>query len=146
MITGIAHVTIVVDDCAKALEFYTKKMGFVKRHDQMVDDFRWVTVSPADAEYPQIVLHQPTIGSYGSKEEVDAMLDLVGANAPMTLIADDCKKTFQELSKKGVVFSQEPTQQDWGVEAVFEDLYGNPFFLLEPAEQEDDGVDEEDDE
>jgi catechol 2,3-dioxygenase-like lactoylglutathione lyase family enzyme len=138
MITGIAHVTVVVEDCEQALDFYTKKMGFVKRDDQMVDDFRWLTVSPAGAEYPQIVLHQPTLGSYGSQEEVDEMLALVGANPPVTLLADDCKRTFRELSKRGVPFSQEPEERDWGIEAVFEDLYGNPFFLLEPTANADD--------
>lgn len=132
MITSISHITIVVEDADEALEFYVDKLGFVKRDDHMMGEFRWLTISPEGQEYPQLVLYEPNSVACESDEELDDMFNLVGAQPPITLVVDDLQQTYTTLTAKGVKFVEEPVEQPWGKEAALEDLYGNPIFLLEP--------------
>ncbi|MFI5341014.1 MAG: VOC family protein [Candidatus Methylomirabilales bacterium] len=122
MIKRLTHVTIMVRDQDEALDWYTRKLGFKKVHDERgtIPGLRWPTIAPAGQESPEIVLLKAQDG------------DAVGRGAMWVLEADDCRKTYEELRARGVTFRSAPEDAPWGVSAVFEDLYGNQFNLVEP--------------
>ena len=123
----IGHVTLLVKDFEEALGFYVDKLGFVKRQDtKFWGDMRWVTVSPKDQTALEL-----TFVLADTDEKRAALGKQAGDHAFMTLETDDCKRDFEALKAKGVKFYDEPTEQAWGVEVVFEDLYGNLFDLVQ---------------
>lgn len=132
MITRIAHVTIVVRDQEEALRFYTEKLGFEKRDDQRMGEFRWLTVGPAQQPDLAVVLHRPAPPMH-TPEEAEAILAKVGDNPMWVLASDDCHGDYERLRGNGVKFVSVPESKPWGISAVFEDLYGNRFNLLQPT-------------
>lgn len=132
MISQFTHSTIWVLDQAAAKEFYTSKLGFVVRDEVKTDFFSWLTVSPPDQPDVRLVLMEP--GSPAHDPETEKQLrDLLakGALGGGVFGTDDCRKTFEELSAAGVVFTQEPAERPYGVEAVFRDDSGNWFSLTQ---------------
>jgi catechol 2,3-dioxygenase-like lactoylglutathione lyase family enzyme len=123
----IGHVTLLVKDYDEAIEFYVGKLGFEKRQDAVFwENNRWVTVSPKDQ--PDFEL---TFVLADTETKQKALGKQAGDHVFMTLQTDDCKRDYQALKSKGVKFFDEPTEQAWGIEVVFEDLYGNLFDLVE---------------
>jgi len=134
MITQLARVTILVRDQDEALRFYTEKLGFEKRADVAFGPaMRWLTVAPRGQQGVEIVLQKPEPAMHG-EEDARRMLEVVGRNPTWVFACDDCRATYAELRGRGVEFSGEPQEQPYGVEAVFVDLYGNSFSLLQPAQ------------
>ncbi|WP_429844839.1 VOC family protein [Brevibacillus sp. FIR094] len=131
MLKRLAHVTLYVHDCEDALRFYTEKLGFEKRMDSRMDDgSRWLTVGLPGQEI-EIVLHDPT---HWHREEVaQEMLRQVGKNPMWVWETDDFGSTYEALRQRGVKFVSEPNEVMYGIEAIFEDLYGNRFLLLQPV-------------
>jgi catechol 2,3-dioxygenase-like lactoylglutathione lyase family enzyme len=125
-----AGVPVLDQDSAKA--FYTEKLGFEVRTDQTMDGFRWLTVSPPDQPDFEFILWYPGPPMYDDEtaQQIRALV-AKGAMSGGVWEADDCKKTFAELSAKGVVFLQEPSERPYGIEAVFRDDSGNWFSLGE---------------
>lgn len=124
------HLTILVNDYDEALDFYTQKLGFVKKSDnQFGGGNRWLTVAPPDQTDIEIIF---------VKADTPEKHELVGKQASdhvfLTLQTDDCWKDFKEMKEKGVHFFGEPTEQFYGTEVVFKDLYGNRFDLIQVAE------------
>ena len=123
----IGHVTLLVKDFDEALKFYVETLGFVKRQDtKFWGDNRWVTVSPKDQ--PDFEL---TFVLADTEEKQKALGKQAGDHVFMTLETDDCKRDFEALKAKGVTFYDGPTEQAWGIEVVFEDLYGNLYDLIQ---------------
>ena len=138
-LVGMSPTTYVLDQDS-ARTFYTEKLGFEVRYDITMRrgvrgagaGLRWLTVGPPDQQDLQIILADC---SMGHDEETTATLrSLVakGALGPGVLTTADCEKTYQELSAKGVLFTQEPTERPYGIEAVFRDDSGNWFSLTQP--------------
>lgn len=124
MITHIGVVTILVRDQNEALQFYTEKLGFEPLDDIEIPGYgRWLTLRAA--MQPDVML------SLYRADEADAAL--VGRNAMWSLRTDDCRADYESFRAKGVTFFQQPTERPWGIEALFEDLYGNKFSLLQPS-------------
>ncbi len=118
-------------DQDEALRFYTEKLGLEKRADMTFGPgLRWLTVAPRDQAELEIVLQKPEVALHG-QEGAKAMLGRVGQGTSWVFEADDCRKTYDELRSRGVNFASPPQEQMYGIEAVFEDLYGNTFSLLE---------------
>lgn len=119
----IASATVSVNDQDVALDFYTNKLGFVKRADEdMGNGMRWLTVELPGTQ-TGIVLAK----GYGSGNPV-------GSFTGMVLAADDIQATYEELAAKGVHFTEAPTRQPWGMmQALFEDQDGNGYVLVQPA-------------
>jgi predicted enzyme related to lactoylglutathione lyase len=132
MIKVLAVISIFVRDQEEALNFYVDKLGFVKKTDiSMGPGARWVTIAPPDQPVGvEISLVQPNASWHGDR--VEELLERVGQTPTWSYGTDDCQKTYEELTVKGVEFSSPPTQQMYGIEAVCEDLYGNSMSILQP--------------
>jgi catechol 2,3-dioxygenase-like lactoylglutathione lyase family enzyme len=129
MLTKLAHVTVIVRDQEEALGFYTEKLGMEKREDRRMGDFRWLTVAPTGSDVA-IVLQRPG-APFQTPEVAERMLANVGRGTTWVVETDDCRKDYTQMSAKGVKFRGEPEELPWGTSAVFEDLYGNPYNLLQ---------------
>ncbi|MFI9496164.1 MULTISPECIES: VOC family protein [Streptomyces] len=118
------HLTsIFVDDQAKALDFYTETLGFVKKHDVPLDgEARWLTVVSPDAPGGTELLLEPA-GHPAVKPYRDA---LVKDGIPLAQFAvDDVQAEYERLSGLGVRFTQEPLEAGPVTIAVFDDTCGN---------------------
>ncbi len=114
--------SVFIDDQAKALEFYTKVLGFVKKADFPAGKFRWLTVvSPEEPNGTQLVLEpndNPAAKSY--QESIFKQ----GIRTTMFFV-EDIQKEYQRLKRLGVKFSMEPTKTPGSTIAVFDDTCGN---------------------
>ncbi|MCL4429203.1 MAG: VOC family protein [Chloroflexi bacterium] len=122
----IGHITLLVKDQDEALKFYTETLGFQKRQDLPLGNMRWVTVSPkgqTDLELTFVVAD--------SEEKRKSMGKQAGDHVFLTLETDDCRKEYKALKAKGVKFYGKPEVQAWGIDVVFEDLYGNLLDLVQ---------------
>ena len=90
----------------------------------MGGDYRFVTVGVHGQDDVSIVLHKPSQGYHAAQSNIHGFL----------FHTDDCRKEVKRLREVGVKITLEPEVQPWGVQAVFEDLYGNTHVLLEPSE------------
>lgn len=134
MITHLSHATLYVADQDRALDFYTKKLGFEVRTDANLGGFRWLTVGPKDQRDLEIVL-MPIAPSPMMDEATCAQLrELLakGALGAGVFRTTDCKKSYEELRAKGVEFTSEPSERPYGIEALFKDDSGNWFSLTQP--------------
>jgi catechol 2,3-dioxygenase-like lactoylglutathione lyase family enzyme len=135
MITNISLVTVYCLDQDRARDFYVDVLGFEARTDvAMGEGFRWVTIGHAAQPELQVTLMVP-----GPPLDPDAA-DFVrrqlekGQMGGLGLRVDDCRKTYAELTAKGVTFLQEPSDRPYGIEAVLRDDTGNWLVLVEPKE------------
>jgi catechol 2,3-dioxygenase-like lactoylglutathione lyase family enzyme len=114
--------SVLVDDQAKALQFYTDVLGFVKKSDIPVGEHRWLTVvSPENPEGPELVLEPDDHPAAQPFKEA-----LVADGIPFTSFAvDDVHRDFERLTGLGVRFTQEPTQMGPVTTAVLDDTCGN---------------------
>ena len=124
MITSLANVTLVVRDYDEAIRWYTDKLGLELRMDgSMGGDYRFVTVGVSGQHDVSIILHKAPGDYTEARSNVHGLL----------FHCDDCRQQVADLKSKGVTITLEPEEQPWGVQAVFEDLYGNSHVLLQPA-------------
>lgn len=142
MITRMSHSLLYVLDQDSAKEFYTTKLGFDLRSDVMMGEgfegagwgFRWLTVGPSDQPDVEIVLADPGMGHDEQTANDIRALVAKGALGMVVWETDDCQKTFEELSARGVVFTSEPSARPYGIDALFRDDSGNGFSLTERRE------------
>jgi catechol 2,3-dioxygenase-like lactoylglutathione lyase family enzyme len=122
--------SIMVDDQDKALRFYTDVLGFKKKHDIPVGEYRWITVvSPEGADDIELAL-EPNANPAG-KTFQEAMF---AQGIPLAAFeAADMAAEFARLTAKGVAFTREPTQAGPVMIAVFADTCGNLIQLYQPA-------------
>jgi catechol 2,3-dioxygenase-like lactoylglutathione lyase family enzyme len=132
MITNVSLVTVYCLDQDAARDFYVDVLGFEARADvTMGEGYRWVTVRHPSQPELEVTLMTP-----GPPLDADAA-DFVrrqlekGSMGGLGLAVDDCRKTYEELSAKGVTFLQEPSDRPYGVEAVMRDNSGNWLVLVE---------------
>lgn len=135
MITNVSLGTVWVDDQDASKAFYIDKLGFVEGTDvTMGDGYRWVTVAHPDHPELELTLMKP--GPPLDEDDAASIKRMMekGSLSAAGLATDDCRKTFEELSAKGVEFTQEPADRPYGVEAVFRDSTGNWLVLVEHKE------------
>jgi predicted enzyme related to lactoylglutathione lyase len=94
------------------------KLGFEKRLDMSGPGMRWLTVAPKKQKGVEFLL-------------ASWFPDHVGKNATCVVATQDCRSTYEDLKGRGVKFSQEPKDRPYGVEAVFQDLCGNNYALVQ---------------
>jgi predicted enzyme related to lactoylglutathione lyase len=128
----VSIVTLVVSDKAKALDFYTRQVGFEKKTDVTgPNGYRHVTVGPKAGDL-ELALFE--VGSAVAPEQQRWAKDWKpGAAPPIVITVADCKKAYAELSANGVTFGQPPMEQPWGTAATFADADGNLFTLSQFA-------------
>jgi predicted enzyme related to lactoylglutathione lyase len=124
----VAQISIVVSNKAKALEFYTEKVGFEKKTDFTgPGGYRYVTVGPKGQEF-ELALWE--VGSATDPTQQESSKHWApGSNPPVVVYVDDCKVAHQELHGRGVEFPQPPMEHPWGTVATFQDPDGNLFSL-----------------
>jgi catechol 2,3-dioxygenase-like lactoylglutathione lyase family enzyme len=138
MLKRLSHTGVWVKDQNEALRFYTEKLGFEIRSDITMGDYRWLTVGLKEQPDLEIVLNALSAsGPMGDNEEALRMVAALQDSGQMSggvLTTDDCWKTYEELSAKGVEFIQPATERPYGIEAVFKDNSGNWFSLAQHFE------------
>jgi catechol 2,3-dioxygenase-like lactoylglutathione lyase family enzyme len=125
---SIVHIALVVRDYDEAIEFYTNKLGFELVEDtyQPEQDKRWVVVAPSGGCGTTLLLAK------ASKQEQQPFIgNQAGGRVFLFLNTDDFWRDYHDFVSKGVNFVREPKEQDYGMVAVFEDLYGNLWDLLQ---------------
>jgi catechol 2,3-dioxygenase-like lactoylglutathione lyase family enzyme len=135
MIQRLSHSTLYVTDQDAAREFYVNKLGFDLRMDQEAGGFRWLTVGPKGQPDFQLILMKVGANAGNDAEataSITALLTSGKLGAAGVFETADCRKTYQELSDKGVEFMAPPEEKFYGVEAVFRDPSGNRFSLTQP--------------
>ena len=121
--------SIPVDDQEKAIQFYTGKLGFVKKNDVPVGDFRWLTVvSPGEEDGIELLLEP-----IGFEPARVYQQELHKAGIPYTsFVVEDMAKEQERLLAAGVVFQSEPMKVGDVVMAVIDDTCGNLLQLVQP--------------
>lgn len=137
MLQKLSHATIWVLDQERALEFYVAKLGFEVRTDHSLGGFRWLTVGPKGQKDIEMILLPVGAGPMLDESAAAQLRELVkkGALCVGILETDDCKATYEELSRKGVVFHAPPQERPYGIEAVMRDDSGNYFSVVERPRQ-----------
>lgn len=128
MTQSIVHIALVVRDYDEAIEFYTQKLHFTLIEDtyQPEQDKRWVVISPPGSVGTTILLAR------ASKPEQHGFIgNQTGGRIFLFLGTDDFWRDYNEMIEKGIEFVREPKEQDYGIVAVFKDLYGNLWDLVQ---------------
>ena len=125
---SLIHVALVVRDYDEAIEFYTRKLSFELLEDiyQPEQDKRWVLVAPPNSKGAAIVLAQAS-----AAEQQAFVGNQTGKRVFLFLGTDDFRRDYQQMLDNGINFVREPVEQPYGIVAVFEDLYGNLWDLVE---------------
>ncbi len=132
MISKLSHASIFVLDQESAKQFYVNKLGFTIKTDAAFGEgMRWLTVTPPEQPGLEITLMAVQEGMNFTKESAKQMQNLVksGTFGFAVFECKDIYATYEELKAKGVVFTQPPKEQFYGIEAIFQDDSGNWFSL-----------------
>ncbi|MDH3820628.1 MAG: VOC family protein [Gammaproteobacteria bacterium] len=125
---SIAHVALVVRDYDEAIEFFTDKLKFSVVEDiyQAAQNKRWVVVAPPGHAGSTLLLAR------ASTDDQEAFVgNQSGGRVFLFLSTDDFWRDYDDMAKRGIKFVREPKTEDYGTVAVFEDLYGNLWDLIE---------------
>ena len=127
---SIVHIALVVKDYDQAIAFYTQKLHFHLVEDtyQPEQDKRWVVVAPPGSDGTSLLLAR------ASKTEQEPFIgNQAGGRVFLFLRTDNFWRDYNDMVSRGIQFVREPKQADYGMVAVFEDLYGNLWDLIEFA-------------
>ncbi len=125
----IGNISLVVRDYDEAIAYYTQKLGFDLVEDtDLGEGKRWVLVAPPGSEETRILLAKAD-----GPDQVAAIGNQTGGRVFLFLFTDDFSATYEGFNAAGVKFLEAPRKEPYGTVAVFEDLYGNKWDLIEPA-------------
>lgn len=126
---SIATVALVVRDYDEALAFYVGTLGFTLIEDTCIpaQDKRWVTVAPPGSAGPLLLLARAV-----GEEQSSRIGNQTGGRVFLFLYTDDFWRDYAAYRSKGVIFVREPKEESYGTVAVFADLYGTLWDLLQP--------------
>ena len=128
-----------VHDQDEALAFYTEKLGMEVRADVTLPemgDFRWLTVGPAeqpDIAITLMAIPGPPVMDAETAEQVRSLM-AKGFAGTVFLATDDCQASYEELSARGVEFTEKPEERPYGIDSGFRDPSGNSFRLTQVRE------------
>jgi catechol 2,3-dioxygenase-like lactoylglutathione lyase family enzyme len=125
---SIGYIALVVQDYDKAIDFYVGTLGFTLIEDTYVEaqSKRWVLVAPPGAIESQLLLARAV-----GEEQSSRIGNQTGGRVFLFLHTDDFWRDYKAYKDKGVVFVREPKEEQYGTVAVFKDLYGNLWDLLQ---------------
>lgn len=124
----IVHIALVVKDYDEAIAFYTQKLNFELVEDtyQPEQNKRWVVVTPPNSSGTTLLLAR------ASKPEQEPFIgNQSGGRVFLFLNTDDFWRDYHEMVEKGIIFIRSPKEADYGTVAVFKDLYGNLWDLIQ---------------
>ncbi|WP_080238659.1 VOC family protein [Spirosoma rigui] len=124
----IVHLALVVDDYDEAIQFYTEKLHFVLLEDTALSETkRWVRVAPPGAGGCALLLAKAD-----GEEQRSRVGNQTGGRVFLFLHTDDFWRDYRAMTANGVQFIRQPSEAEYGTVAVFADLYGNLWDLIEP--------------
>jgi len=127
----IAHIALVVKDYDDAIEFYTKKLDFKLLEDSEIENGkRWVLIAPPGAKECSLLLAKAA-----NEEQLKSVGNQAGGRVFLFLFTDDFTRDYDRMVEREINFVRPPTDFDYGRVAVFEDLCGNRWDLIEPNEK-----------
>ena len=132
----LTHVQVWVHDQDEALAFYTDKLGMELREDVTVPEmgnFRWLSVGVPgqdDVSITLMAIPGPPVFEEETRQKIQDLLAR-GASGGLFFRTDDAQKAYEELKSRGVEFTQEPTEQPYGIDAGFRDPSGNHFRMAQ---------------
>jgi len=126
---SIGHVALVVRDYDEAIDFYVSRLGFRVVEDTPIEaqNKRWVVVTPPGTSESRLLLARAVGEEQGSR-----IGNQTGGRVFLFLHTDDFWRDFRAYEARGVVFVRPPREESYGTVAVFQDLYGNLWDLLQP--------------
>ena len=123
----IGHIALLVEDYDAAIEFYTKKLNFDLIEDTRLSECkRWVLVAPKGSGNCSLLLAKAA-----NEIQQGAVGNQTGGRVFLFLYTDDFKRDYTNIVSKGIKIVREPVCEKWGTVAVFSDLYGNLWDLIE---------------
>lgn len=126
----IAYIALVVKDYDEAIDFYTKKLDFILLEDTKLDEKkRWVMVAPPGAKECCLLLAKAA-----NEKQLASVGNQTGGRVGFFLFTDDVWRDYNKMVERKINFVRVPTEFDYGTVAVFEDLYGNLWDLIQPSE------------
>ena len=136
MLKQLTHAQISVTDQDEALAFYTEKLGMELREDVTVPEmgnFRWLSVGIPGQEVSitLMAIPGPPVFDEDTRKQIQGLL-AKGASGGLFFATDDAQRSYEQLKGRGVEFTQEPTEQPYGIDAGFRDPSGNHFRLAQP--------------
>lgn len=128
MAQNLTHIALLVHDYDEAIRFYTEKLHFTLIEDtQLSDAKRWVIVTPPGSASTSLLLAKAV-----GPEQQSRVGNQTGGRVFLFLHTDDFYRDYNQMTQHGVEFVREPVHEPYGIVAVFKDLYGNLFDLIQP--------------
>ena len=128
MAQRLAHVTVVVRDYDEALEYFTRVLGLTLVEDTLLPEGkRWILVAPPRSQGASLLLARAA-----TAEQSQQIGKQAGGRVFLFLHTDDFWHDYEAMKSRGVKFTETPREEPYGTVAVFEDLYGNRWDLLQP--------------
>jgi len=125
----IAYISLLVKDYDEAISFYTNKLQFEILEDTILSDQkRWVVISPSGQFGCAILLAKAV-----NEEQAARIGNQTGGRVFLFLTTDNFRRDYQNLVSQGVAIVRQPAEETYGTVAVFADLYGNLWDLIEPG-------------
>lgn len=129
MITGIAHFPLIVREYEEALSFYCGKLGFRVVEDTQLENKRWIRIRAPGGQGSEILLSRAV-----NERQLASVGNQTGGRVLFFFHTNDFEGDFNRFKGLGVELSEGPWDHSYGKVAVFKDLYGNRFDLVEPKE------------
>jgi catechol 2,3-dioxygenase-like lactoylglutathione lyase family enzyme len=124
----IAHIALLVEDYDEAIQFYTQKLNFNLIEDTVLSETkRWVLVAPNGSKECCLLLAKAA-----NDEQKSRVGNQTGGRVFLFLYTDDFWRDYYKMLENNINFVRSPVEEPYGIVAVFEDLYGNLWDLLEP--------------
>jgi predicted enzyme related to lactoylglutathione lyase len=135
MLNQLTHAQVWVHDQDEALAFYTEKLGMELREDVTVPEmgnFRWLSVGVPgqDVAITLMAVPGPPVFDEATRDQILALV-AKGAATGLFFSTDDCQASYEALKSRGVEFTQEPTEQPYGIDVGFRDVSGNHFRMMQ---------------
>ena len=126
---NLAHIALVVNDYDEAIAFYTQQLHFTLIEDTVLSETkRWVIVAPPGSTGCGLLLAKAA-----NEEQKSRVGNQTGGRVFLFLFTDNFQRDFQNLQDKGITIVRQPSTEAYGTVAVFADLYGNLWDLIEPV-------------
>lgn len=124
----IGHIALVVDDYDEAIKFYIEKLNFILVEDTVLSETkRWVLIAPKGSSEFSLLLAKAA-----NEEQKSRVGNQTGGRVFLFLYTEDFWRDYQKMVENKINFIRMPTEEVYGTVAVFEDLYGNLWDLIEP--------------